>query len=320
MMIGMGDDRMFYKNAIRQVLEQGMEFLLKDFCEVESKLDLELYHFFQAQRQQFVKNHVKVLKCQCKFKVVSMRTFEEKTWIDFILLYTILTENQEKMFHTEGYIPWQCEFERGILSRLYMTEYKWNQSDTIHLSQMEALNRVNETIKNVGYNREPNSERGGYDALHAVKYAERYWDDYNPAYPKFENDCTNYISQCLYAGGAQMVGSVPTSGWWMRGDTWSYSWTTAHALYLYLINSRTGLRAKEVNSQKQLLLGDVICYDFEGDGRINHTTIVVAKTVDGEPLVNAHTYNSRNRLWSYEDSSAYTSQIQYKFLQIYINL
>ena len=40
------------------------------------------------------------------------------------------------------------------------------------------------------------------DRLNAVKYAERWWNEYNPEYVKFENDCTNYISQCLHAGNA----------------------------------------------------------------------------------------------------------------------
>lgn len=63
-------------------------------------------------------------------------------------------------------------------------------------------------------------------------------------------------------------------------------------------------------------MGDVICYDFEGDGRWNHTTIVVAKDADGMPLVNANTYNSRMRYWAYEDSTAYTPNMKYAFFHI----
>ncbi|EPR28081.1 putative cytosolic protein [Geobacillus sp. WSUCF1] len=67
---------------------------------------------------------------------------------------------------------------------------------------------------------------------------------------------------------------------------------------------------------EQLMAGDVICYDFQGDGRFDHSTIVVAKDQNGMPLVNAHTTNSRMRYWSYEDSSAYTPNIRYKFFHI----
>lgn len=156
-----------------------------------------------------------------------------------------------------------------------------------------------------------------YNRLRAVQYAERWWNSYNPAYKKFENDCTNFISQCLHTGGAPMRGYPNRgSGWWLRSNNWSFSWAIAHSLRLYLASSTVGLRAKEVSSPDQLLLGDVICYDFEGDGRFNHNTVVTGKDAFGMPLVNAHTYNSRQRYWAYEDSSAYTPNIKYKFFTI----
>ncbi|NRD78238.1 amidase domain-containing protein [Bacillus sp. BRMEA1] len=156
-----------------------------------------------------------------------------------------------------------------------------------------------------------------YDRLKAVQYAERWWNSYNPVYKRFENDCTNFISQCLRSGGAPMRGYPNRgTGWWLQTNNWSYSWAIAHSLRLYFSNSKLGLRAQEVGSPDQLLLGDVICYDFEGDGRFNHNTIVTGKDAYGLPLVNAHTYNSRQRYWAYEDSSAYTPNIKYKFFTI----
>lgn len=159
--------------------------------------------------------------------------------------------------------------------------------------------------------------RFNYDRLAAVKYAERWWNDYNPAFRKFQVDCTNYISQCLYAGGAPMRGAPNRGkGWWYQNDNWSYSWAVAHALRWYLSGSTQGLKGRELESADELIPGDVICYDFEGDGRFDHNTIVVAKDAYGMPLVNAHTENSRNRYWSYEDSTAWTPNITYKFFRI----
>ncbi|PAE15908.1 hypothetical protein CHH91_11970 [Virgibacillus sp. 7505] len=156
-----------------------------------------------------------------------------------------------------------------------------------------------------------------YDRRAAVQYAERWWNDYNPAYKKFEVDCTNYISQCLRAGGAPMRGEPDrNSGWWFNGENWSYSFTVANALRWYLSGSKQGLRGKEVADARLLRPGDVICYDFEGDGNYNHNTIVVARNAQGEPLVNAHTANSRMRHWAYVDSPAYTKNVVYKFFQI----
>lgn len=41
----------------------------------------------------------------------------------------------------------------------------------------------------------------------AVVYANRYAESYNESYPTFDSDCTNFVSQCVYAGGEAMVGS-----------------------------------------------------------------------------------------------------------------
>lgn len=41
------------------------------------------------------------------------------------------------------------------------------------------------------------------------KYIEEYADENdekrNPNYPSFSNNCANFVSQCLYAGGVDMV-------------------------------------------------------------------------------------------------------------------
>jgi hypothetical protein len=160
----------------------------------------------------------------------------------------------------------------------------------------------------------------GYNREQAVAYAERYWNSANPDYPRFTDDCTNFISQCLHAGGIPMLFTKDKSkGWWFRGGkqpSWSYSWTVAHSLYLLLKSGREPMRAVQLESPEQLSPGDVICYDFDGDGRWQHNTIVVAKDANNMPLVNAHTTNSRMRYWEYLDSTAYTPNIRYAFFQI----
>jgi hypothetical protein len=156
-----------------------------------------------------------------------------------------------------------------------------------------------------------------YDRLAAVQYAEKWWNKRNPAYKNFDDNCTNFISQCLQAGSAPMRGYPNRgSGWWMQKNSWSYSWTVAHSMKSFLGNSKVGLRAEKTTSPEELSFGDVICYDFDGDGRYNHTTIVVSKDKSGMPLVNAQTYDSRMRYWSYEDSTAYTPSIKYTFYKI----
>lgn len=156
----------------------------------------------------------------------------------------------------------------------------------------------------------------------AVRYAEAWWNSHNPQFRAFELDCTNYVSQCLYAGGAPMTGMGNRErGWWYKGsggesDSWSYSWAVAHSLRWYLATSTQGLRAEERARAEDLEPGDVICYDFDGDGRWQHNAIVVAFDSAGQPLVNAHTANVRHKYWDYSHSYAYTEKIAYKFFHI----
>ncbi|RYL93107.1 hypothetical protein EWI07_08390 [Sporolactobacillus sp. THM7-4] len=159
--------------------------------------------------------------------------------------------------------------------------------------------------------------RGPYNRLAAIRYAEQWWNRRNPAYLKVENDCTNYVSQCLHAGGIPMSGyPVRSRGWWYRRPGWSYSWAVANSLRWYLSRSGNVIGAVEVDRPEKLVPGDVICYDFEGDGHWNHNAFVTAKDTSGAPLVNAHTYDARLRDWAYLDSPAWTKNIQYKFFHI----
>lgn len=162
-----------------------------------------------------------------------------------------------------------------------------------------------------------------YDREAARLYADRHWNDPNPEYLSFDVDCTNYVSQCLYAGGAPMnYTGNRVSGWWYRGrlggrELWSFSWSVAHAMQVYLQTRRSeGLRAETVHAPQELTVGDVICYDFDGDGKFEHTTIVTGADGAGMPLVNAHTTNSRNRYWDYKDSYAWTERTKYRFFHI----
>lgn len=162
-----------------------------------------------------------------------------------------------------------------------------------------------------------------YDRLKAQQYAENWWNGANPHYLFFAtDDCTNFVSQCLVAGGMPMLYTGKrASGWWYKGksgsqELWSYSWAVANALQLYLHSANNGSVAFRVDSPQQLTIGDVICYDWNGDGRYQHSAFVTSVNENGMPLVNAHTVESRNRLWDYRDSYAWTEQTRYSYLKI----
>lgn len=158
-----------------------------------------------------------------------------------------------------------------------------------------------------------------YDRVRAIRYAELWWNGANPAFARFDSDCTNFVSQCLWAGNMRMVGGQDrSSGWWYRfsrdgRDDWSYSWTTAHALNLFL---QQRARAKQAASARDLKLGDVILYDWEGTGRYHHSALVTDFDHRGDPLVNAHTADSYHRHYLYLDSPAWTPKTKYLFLHL----
>ena len=165
--------------------------------------------------------------------------------------------------------------------------------------------------------------RASYRREEAAAYAERWWNEPNPSYEQFEVNCTNYVSQCLFAGRVPMnYTGRRESGWWYKGrsngrEWWSYSWAVADSLVRYLSRPRgAGLQAHAVGAAEDLRVGDVIGYDWDGSGRFGHNAIVTAFAPDGAPLVNANTVSSRHRYWDYRDSYAWTERTRYRFFHI----
>jgi hypothetical protein len=258
----------------------------------------------KAKKESVSKRSAEIVKAKAAGNILNKTTNEDTTNVTYQVHFQYLIKQKNHLYLEEEIELRKADFYQGTL-------IKDMEVNPIAYSQAE-----HPTLIETSY--EDTRQKFQYNRLKAVQYAERWWNSYNPAFKKIEeNDCTNFISQCLNAGGAPMRGYPNRGhGWWIRGNNWSWSWAIAHALRLYLGSSKTGLRAREVSRPDQLMLGDVICYDFEGDGRFNHNTIVTGYDYYGMPLVNAHTTNSRLRYWSYTDSTAYTPNIKYKFFTI----
>lgn len=58
------------------------------------------------------------------------------------------------------------------------------------------------------YRIEDKNKEDGYDVIKAVEYARTYALDRNKEYPEFEWNCTNFVSQCLVAGGIETKGEL----------------------------------------------------------------------------------------------------------------
>ncbi|MBM7097924.1 amidase domain-containing protein [Bacillus sp. H-16] len=262
---------------------------------------------YERKMDQYHKRGAEIVKNIVDGQVISQQNYGDHEMIDYVLVFQHLVRHGKRFYFEE-----QVQYRRAVIIDDDLAD------DYLLMEEGDGMeekgDRENQSF---GVETEEPASYRGYNRLEVVKYAERYWNTSNPAYKKFENNCTNYLSQCLKAGGIPMTGAGNRSkGWWYSGKSWSYSWTVANAFRWYMSGVKSTIRAREVSSPEDLIRGDVICYDFTGDGHWQHTTIVVAKDDKNMPLVNANTTNSRMRYWAYEDSTAWTPNIKYKFFHV----
>ncbi|WP_458414562.1 amidase domain-containing protein [Schinkia sp. CFF1] len=250
-----------------------------------------------------------IVKATANGQIISQKELDGFRFVDYIVHHQYLIKQPKDKFYIEESIEQrQAIVKNNKLIKDIVLELgnKGMEEETEGPIRLEDVNDSRD-----------NRQKYNYDRRAAVQYAENWWNSYNPKYKRFKDNCTNFISQCIHEGGIPMTAfGNRNKGWWYSGSSWSYSWTVANSFRWHLSGAKQGILAQEVASVTDLILGDLICYDFEGDGRWNHNTIVVAKDANNEPLVNAQTYNSRMRYWAYRDSTAYTPNIKYKFFHI----
>ena len=136
----------------------------------------------------------------------------------------------------------------------------------------------------------------------AVIYAKKYAFGQNPIFGNFRGiggNCTNFVSQCIYAGSCVM-NYTPTFGWYYVSlDDRSPSWTGVDFFYNFMIeNAGVGPFGRVANAD-ELEIGDVIQLARNEEGYY-HSLLVVG--FDGEDiLVAAQTDNAYARpLSSYD--------------------
>jgi len=135
-----------------------------------------------------------------------------------------------------------------------------------------------------------------YNREHAVEYARRWAYDRNPLfenYTGFGGDCTNFVSQCIFAGCCVM-NFTETFGWYYLSPTErAPAWTGVQYLYNFLTtNAGEGPYAVEVGPE-QIQIGDIIILGNR-EGVLYHSLIVTG-FAPGAFLVAAHTNDAYNR-------------------------
>lgn len=132
-----------------------------------------------------------------------------------------------------------------------------------------------------------------YDRSAAVAYAKKWAFSRNPAFYNFDRvggDCTNFASQCVYAGAPQM-NFTPDVGWFYKdADDRTAGWTGVEFFYRFMTsNQGAGPFAEEV-SPERAEIGDVLQLG-RATGDFYHSPVVVG-FMFGQPLVAAHTYDA----------------------------
>lgn len=151
-----------------------------------------------------------------------------------------------------------------------------------------------------------------YNRARAVEYARRWALSRNPLFTNFAGrggDCTNFVSQCIYAGSCQM-NFTPDYGWYYitetdRAPAWSsveffYDFFTGRSDFITM-NGGVGPYGFEVDSTGAIE-GDVVqLADDTGDF---YHTLIISGFSDGQTLVCAHTNDALDKpLSSYNFAS-----------------
>lgn len=135
-----------------------------------------------------------------------------------------------------------------------------------------------------------------YDRLAATAYAKEWAFKRNPRYYNFDKlggDCTNFISQCLYAGSGVMNHKKVFGWYYYSTNNRTPSWTGVPYLYNFLINnSETGPFA-EVTDKNYVEPGDILQLGTS-DGFFYHSQIIV-NVINDEIFIATHTYDAYMR-------------------------
>ncbi len=140
-----------------------------------------------------------------------------------------------------------------------------------------------------------------YNREKAVAYAHRWAYDRNPAYSDFSKmggDCTNFISQCLHAGGASMNYTRDTGWYYISLSNRAPAWTGVQPLYRFLTTNKGKGPYARLVSAAEVHLGDLVQLSFNGGETFGHSLFIVGV---GNPrnnsniLVATHSYDSDYR-------------------------
>ena len=134
-----------------------------------------------------------------------------------------------------------------------------------------------------------------YDRNSAVNYAKEWAKARNSIYYNFDGiggDCTNFASQCLFAGVGVMNYEKDIGWYYISPDDRAAAWSGAEYFRRFMLNNKNEGPFGVAVPINQLEIGDFVSLN---NGLSYYHTLVVTGFSDGVPLICAHTDDSYMR-------------------------
>ena len=135
-----------------------------------------------------------------------------------------------------------------------------------------------------------------YDKLSAIKYAQKWAKARNPFYYNFDKlggDCTNFVSQCLFAGSGVMNYTNPLGWYYNSLNDRASAWSGVEFLHNFLINNNGAGVFGKSDTLSQISIGDLI-FLVKNEVELYHS-VIVTRIDNQEIYVCAHTFDALNR-------------------------
>ena len=135
-----------------------------------------------------------------------------------------------------------------------------------------------------------------YNREKAVEYARVWAMKRNPAYLDYEKlggDCTNFASQCLYAGSGVMNPTKVTGWYYYSSSNRTASWTGVQYLYNFLVGNKSVGPYASVVQPDEVELGDIVQLG-QSSGFFYHSPVIVGID-DDDIYVAAHSFDAYMR-------------------------
>lgn len=118
-----------------------------------------------------------------------------------------------------------------------------------------------------------------YNRQQVYEYAKKWAYSRNPKYYNFDavgGDCTNFISQCIYAGSKVMNYQKEFGWYYINGNNKSPSWSGVEFLYKFLTQNKSiGPYGKDATVE-ETEIGDIAQLSFDGI-KYSHSLVIVGK-------------------------------------------